>query len=326
MDFEQNLAFEESLFGDNPVFERIEIANLEFWVDRLSALPQYRPLFLDNIVNLCQQYCDSDNFRNRLLEKAIYTCPVLIFRLYLKEIYALSEIMVFLMSKLAYVPSFYFKKGIGDFKSFIKEKLYPEEYDKSFFENDDEIDFRIQYGYIPHSIEYCLKYDDLQSLRVFFSEILSLKEYSISGSPFEWAKIPRKLGYLGFSGYFGSLNCFKYLLMNGFEIDDSVKDIVVCSGHTDLYHMCNCSITNIYEKVSFASMFCRISLLNFLIDSVSDVSICDKQFSDSPLQIGAKEGHLRVVELLITKGFNIEKTNYLLINVLMVELPSYVHV
>jgi len=40
------------------------------------------------------------------------------------------------------------------------------------------------------------------------------------------------------TGFFGSIKCFKSLLMKGFEIKKNVLYMVVYSGCFDLFHLC----------------------------------------------------------------------------------------
>ena len=53
------------------------------------------------------------------------------------------------------------------FESLILSKSEPSDLDGSFLENANEIDISIQYGFLPSSIEYCLKYDDIDIFHEF---------------------------------------------------------------------------------------------------------------------------------------------------------------
>jgi len=91
----------------------------------------------------------------------------------------------------------------------------------------------IEYGYLPSSIEYHLKYDAIDSFINMYDLIPKAK-----WSPFEWSNKPEYLDLLSFARFFGSIKCFKHLLMKGFEIKENVLSMVVCSGCFDLFHLC----------------------------------------------------------------------------------------
>ena len=125
----------------------------------------------------------------------------------------------------------------------------------------------IEYGFLPSSIEYCLKYDVfdiLQDMEIFHQEA--------KWSPFEWSNKPKYLDLLSFSGFFGSVKCFKHLLMNDFEITDQVLSMVVCSGCLDLLHLCQRQQSFTYDDIFMASEFFHLPLLVFMIENGADVN------------------------------------------------------
>jgi len=226
---EEKISFERFLFGEG---NEIRIDDMEFCVDRILELPKIRPHQLQKAVNLSSEYCKLSDFRQRLLEKS-KKCPVLIYQLYKRGILVFEEIEPFLKNDHTFLLSYYFRKEINDFESFIKSKHIYDDIDESFFENENYLDQLIEYGYIQSSIEYCLKYDVLDDL-------LNIDNFNQEAkwSPFEWSNKPEYLDLLSFSGFFGSIKCFKHLLMKGFEINDNVQSMVVCGGSFDLFHLC----------------------------------------------------------------------------------------
>ena len=61
----------------------------------------------------------------------------------------------------------------------------------------------IEYGFVPSSIEYCLKYDAIDEFT----------DFNITNQEAKWNKKPKYLDLLSFSGYFGSIKCFKHIIM-----------------------------------------------------------------------------------------------------------------
>jgi len=251
--------FEKFLFGDG---NEIMIDDMEFCVDRIVMLPKIRPHQLEKAVYLSIEYCKLAGFRQKLLEKC-YECQVLIYQLHKKGVIAFREIQPFLCN--SFLLSYYFRKEINDFEGFIKKKIIPFGLDKSFFENISNIDKLIEYGFLPTSIEYCLKYDDID----YLLNINDLNQKA-KWSPFEWSKKPEYLDLLSFSGFFGSIKCFKHLLMKGFEIKAKVLSMVVCSGCFEIFHLCQGQQFLSHVSVCKASEFFHLPLLVFMIENGAD--------------------------------------------------------
>ena len=154
----------------------------------------------------------------------------MIYKLYKRDVFELGEIKQYLFNRESFLLRYYFHKEIDDFEKFIKNKRKPQALEKFHFENTNDIDQQIEYGFIPSSIEYCLKYDVIDDIVVFdnFNPIAKW-------SPFEWSNEPNYLDLLSFCGFFGSIKCFKHLLMKKHKINNHVLSNVVCSGCLDLF-------------------------------------------------------------------------------------------
>ena len=128
----------------------------------------------------------------------------------------------------------------------------------------------IEYGYLPSSIEYCLKYDVIDDL-VVFDDLNQEARWS----PFEWSDKPDYIDLLSFSGFFGSIECFKHLLMKGLEINDFVLSNIVCSGCLDLFRLCQEQQFITPNLICKASEFCHIPLLVYMFENGADINIKD---------------------------------------------------
>jgi len=256
---EERISFELSLFdGDR---KSVLINDLEFCVDRIMTFPKIRPQQLKKAVSLSEEYCQIAGFRRKMLEKA-NSCPVLIYRLFKRDVFIFEEIEPFLRNKNTFELCYYFRKEINDFETFINGKKIPDDFDGSFFNNENDIDQMIEYGFICSTIEYTLKYDVIEDLNHYH-----FLNQEAKWSPFEWSLKPYYLDLLSFSGYFGSIKCFKHLMMNGFFINDKVMAMVVGSGCFDLFHLCMGKQIVTSEVICMASIFCNISLLDFLFEN-----------------------------------------------------------
>jgi len=255
---EDKKSFERFLFGDG---NEIDIDDMEFCVDRIIQLLGIRPHQLEQAVSLSVEYCKLDDFRRKLLGKS-YFCPILIYRLYKRGIMVFKEIEPCLRNKQTFIFSYYFRKEIEDFYSFIKRKDKPDDLDESFFENEHDIDQLIEYGFLQSSIEYCLKYDVIDDL-AYYDNL----KHKAKWSPFEWSVKPEYLDLLSFSGFFGSIKCFKQLLLKGFEINNNVLSMVVCGGCFDLFHICQGKQLLTSNLVCKASEFFHLPLIIFMIEN-----------------------------------------------------------
>jgi len=260
---EKNILLEKILFGDGNDFF---VDDMEFFVDRIVILPQIRPHQLEKAVKLSIEYCKLDDFRRKLLDKC-NQIPVLIYQLFKRGIFLFEEIEPFLGHRNAFMMNYYFHKEINDFENFMRGKEKPYEIDRSFLENQNNIDMLIEYGFLPSSIEYCLKYDVIDDFIVF-----NLVNNTIKWSPFEWSVKPQYLDILSFSGFFGSIKCFKHLLLKGFQINENVLSMAVCSGCLDLYHLCQRQSVS-PKQACKASEFLQLPLLVFMMENGADMNL-----------------------------------------------------
>jgi len=260
---EEKTSFELFLYEDQ---NEIIIEDMEFCVDRIVVFPKIRPHKLEKVVNLSMKYCQIEEFRQKILEKSI-KCPVLIYHLYKRGILDFGEIEPFISNEESLLLCYYFRKEINEFEKFIQDKYAPYDYDDSFLENQSDIDQLIEYGFSPSSIEYCLKYDVIDDL-IRFNQL----NHEVKWSPFEWSSKPEYHDLLSVSGFFGSINCFKYLLMKGFEINDKVTSMVVCGGSLDLYHLCQGQKLIKPNLACMASEFFHLPLLVFMIENGADMN------------------------------------------------------
>jgi len=288
--------FEQFLFGDE-----IDIItnDEEFFVDRIVMLPKIRPHKLEKAVRLAIDYCQIETFRRRILEKS-NECPVLIYKLYKRGVFAYEEIKPFSLGENAFILFYYFHKEIDNFEGFIKSKDIPFRIEKSFLDSPNDIDQLIEYGFLPSSIEFYLKYDSLDDLLN-----INILKQEAKWSPFEWSYKPKYLDFLSFAVFFGSIKCFKYLLMNEFEINDQVLSMVVCSGNFDIFHINQCQQCSKIDIILSAIRFFHISLLVFLVENGADVNAANED-GITPLHFSALYGHLSIVDYLVNQKANIQ--------------------
>jgi len=308
---EQKVQYEHFLYGDG---EEIALNDVDFCVDRIIMLPKIRPHKLEKAVNLSIDYCQLDYFKQKLLEKTC-ECYSLIYQLYKRGFFLFPDIKPFLKKEDANFFCYYFRKEVDGLDCFFRSVDNPYGFDKSLLKNANEIDQMIEYGFLPSSIEYCLKYDVVDDLSNF-----DILEEEVKWSPFEWSINPDCYDYLSFAGYFGSIKCFKHLLMKGLNIYDNVFSMVVCSGCLELFHICQGSSFFDFNGLCKASEYCHLSLLVFMIENGQDIIIkCENK--STPLHLAAANGHYCIVEYLVNQKAEINaKNEYNLIDKKMIPL------
>ena len=288
---EEKIAFEEFLYGDG---KKTVMNDMEFCVDRIIMLPKIRPLQLEKAMKVSTEYCQIVDFRRRILEKS-NECPVLVYQLYKRGIFVFEEIQPLLRPRNTFLLCYYYRKEINDFESFIQTKDKPYDFDELCLENTNDIDKLVEYGFLPSSIEFCLKYDVIDDLVVFDNLDIETK-----WSPFEWSVKPQYLDLLSFTGFFGSIKCFKHLIMKGFEIKDEVLSMVICSGCLDLFHLCQGQQLFTPESFFKVSEFCHLTLLVFKLDNGACINANNK-YGDTPLHFLLRMDILVLLNVLLIK-------------------------
>jgi len=254
---EQKIAFENCLYGDSFTEEPLYIEDIAFMVDKIVKLPYFRPFSLDKCVKLSIKYGTYADFRKLLLKRS-FERPVLVHRLFKVGVFGFNEIEPYLIEKKSHLLCYYFRRELKDFNQLLQSFGKPNCSHAPFFEKDN-IDSLIEYGFEPMSIEYCLKYDSIEQFRGFR---IGKQQYGCC-SPFEWSCGPKRRDLLSIAGYFGSIKCFKHLLLNNFPVSGFVRSAVVCGGNLDMYHLISEGITEDLEIMSDAASHCRLSLLRF---------------------------------------------------------------
>ena len=247
------------LFGEEQEIIIYDIRDLDYLVERLVSFPSFRPLNLGKSVDICVMYLDNAEFRKKFIEDSIERCPVLLYKLYKLNYFSFLEIDDELGKCKNQLSQIYFR-NIGDcaFDDKIHDILIA--YDQK------DINSMMDYGFIPSSIEYCLKYDDIGEFRNIISQSNHFDNIFPHWSLFEWSRRPDSHDLLSFSGFFGSIKCFKQLLMFNFSISHEVQSLVVCSGSLELFHMVNRGCNHFSDHLCLASEFCQMKFIQYFIE------------------------------------------------------------
>jgi len=207
--------------------------------------------------------------------------------------YSIGEILTEIYQIRLKLPVLYFAELFSDINSVIESFKH---YDDSrigvqhCINDANLLNEYIYYGFAKTSLEFILKYDDIQRLHQY-SEIGSLKGVIPKFSIFEWAikpvNEPYELSLLSFSAFFGSINCFKFLLVSGLAIQEDTMERAICSGSFDIIHLCMNSYYRIEESINMAQKYCHQSVFEWLLQQHPEH------------QIGVVNHNLRSVESYI---------------------------
>jgi len=262
----EQIAIEKMLYGAPPRFEYIEIQKMDYLAKLCGSFPKLRPHYLDSFVIFCSPYLQNASLRKIVLEKVFVGCPALIQRLYQIGCFSENEIRESLEYHRREFLCLFFKNVIEVDNNYLWDDNYA--YKNKW--SDKELDSLILFGFLEHSIEFCLKYDlfnEIESLMVNYPNKRECK-----WSLFEWSQKPISLGFLSFSGFFGSLKCFRVLLLSGFVVDNQVARDVLFSGSRALFNLIwDLRIQN-YSYLHEAARFVHLNIVEFLVNEKADIN------------------------------------------------------
>jgi len=244
----------------------------------LTNLPKIRPHLVEKVVDYCKEFFpNSLDFKETVIVNGLNKCPIVIRRLFFDGKVSIDEILPSIEKNLSFFQSLYFMEFIPNFSGFtigfpINSKLVKAMHDENLTQLIDK-------GFLPNTVEFCLKYDLQSDFQLFFQNPEFSPRQKMRWSIFEWSKKPPSLNMLAFAGFFCALNCFKYLIMNGFVIDDEVIESIYCGGELDLVHMCQRYIKNQLVLLPIAVKHMHLSLVAFLFDNGVDFQKIDYKIS-----------------------------------------------
>jgi len=296
----KRILFEYSLFRDGTPDHIEEIDDIEFIINTLVSLSKFRPLKYEIIFILHQNYSAKIGFREKFLERVLKHNCAFVNILIKKNIYKTEDI------------EHHFNKGnetlnIVDLSKKMASIVFPEIESGYLSQNISDLSAKlIETSYSPGTIEYCLKYDDIDEIRRFYQ---NPNFYQDQANIIPTENImDLNFDLLGFCGFFGSVNCFKFFLeTQRFSIDQSVIECVVCGGSIEIFRLCiqTIDISGYSLKLLFmASCYNNLDLLRYLHENGVDLN-SKEIFYNTPIHYAAENGHLGVVDYLINQGADI---------------------
>jgi len=262
---EEKIAFEYSLYRDGTPNQIEEIDDIDFVINTLVNLSNLKPLKYDLILELHKKYSERKGFREKFLKKALNQKSFFVNLLFEKNIYCAEDI------EQLYGPCCEVNDLIALSNKISNIDLPENDICLNAFDLNDST---IHTNYSLGTIEYCLKHDDIDEIRriyqdpSFFQDKANIIEIeNIMNHDFD---------LLGFCGFFGSVNCFKFFLETKlFTIDQSVVECVVCGGSIEIFRLC-LQVIDISEYISkliiFASCYNNLDLLCYFHENGAETN------------------------------------------------------
>ena len=126
------------------------------------------------------------------------------------------------------------------------------------------------YGRNSLPIAIAIRQDNVETLQQLISISNPSKDTNIPPSVYERFSFingePIKL--IDFAAFFGSVNCFKYLFLNGYETTpNKTFTYAICGGISEIIHMCENNNNNMNASLLASIQFHRHNLFEWLIDT-----------------------------------------------------------
>jgi len=196
-----------------------------------------RPL---KIEDYCISIAKINNFafKNSVIEFGNRKCPKLLFELFKIGWISMDEIEREILKYPTILCQMYFY----DIHKIFSQENYDYWGVSEFYEEkyvcapDDHKDYK-SFGFPRNSVQYAIKYDEIDEFKNHCTVTGFDMDQELESNPFEWSEINRFLSLLAFSAHFGSIKCFKFLIMSGVEPIENDLDSVVFSGNLDIFHV-----------------------------------------------------------------------------------------
>lgn len=258
--WKEQIALENMIYKDPPKFEYMEVSNKDLLIPIFGLYPKLRPHNLENFVPFCSFYLKEDQFKQNFVRKILDISPTLIQRLYKHNVFTEMDIKESLMFFKRKFLCLFFKNNFEISNvDFDDDSIYEK------YLIDPDLDQLIKYGFRTNSLEYCLKYDHVEDLQVLLSK--NTNNGVCQWSNFEWSRKPKSLEFISFCSFFGSVKCFKYLIVSNDHMKKNMFSSIICGGSQELLPFLSISHfkpETVEHFFNIAALYNRISVFEYL--------------------------------------------------------------
>ena len=287
-------SFQEFLYNysiDQKINFEIEFLeeNISMISDEILFLSLIRPNKINNLINFCLELIkilnNKDNFKKCLLFHSQKHLPLFIYKLYQNNFFSNNEILIKIGKDKLNLSHYYFWDLSKNIKFVctpsISSDAIPEKRLKILLENECKIlKENIEYGCAINSIQYLIKFKDLEKFKtLIFNENINLNE-NIELSEFENLNIEivddtDVLSLIELSVIYDSIDIFNYLLLNNVDQSNQLPFYAIFSGNFSLIHNFDISFytSNIIKTLEICSYFRYYILFNWFLEQRAISSI-----------------------------------------------------
>ena len=271
-------SFCEIIFNE-PKFQSQEI--IEKLGSEIIVTTKLRSGSIPPMISLVKHLFTNKKFKSilksKILERAfIESSYAFLKALYEADAYQLYEIQEKIMQLRRFDFAFYFAKEIPiDYAKGwkIPSVLVPfiAKFDQLQKDNWYQFDYLRENSWEIGTIGDIIKHDDVDTLSSLASEPGFIIDGFIEYSPFEPLRMPRVTTYISLAAFYGSIQCFKFLYLNGAQLTENVINCAVASGCCEAIHIC--SQEKVIGGLEAAIEFRRNDVMNWLSLHDGDVDI-----------------------------------------------------
>ena len=274
-EIDEQIAYENMVFEDVLLNVVINETRIKWISDIIINAISLKPFRLEYFVQLCRDFCISKEFKDYFLPFAAQFKPVIVHRLFEFGVYNINDVIEQLNSFQNYFLALYFIPFIPNLEQLTESYVIP---CLAHYPGLPELPELVQYGFARSSIEYYMKYDDIDNFVVLYSHSRFNSSATTTWSLFEWANRPKSDDFLSFSAHFGSIKVFKFLLMQGFQIDYITAQHSVKGGSLEILRLCFDYIQDSSIFMLTATECNNLEILSFLLENGAKLDFCDTRF------------------------------------------------
>lgn len=137
--------------------------------------------------------------------------------------------------------------------------------------SDNEFEDIIKYGYKRDSIEFSLKYDKIDELIKYSESTTFNVNQKCIMNPFDDVFVgDPNFTLIKFAAAFGSIECFKFLLMNKAAIDENLAKFAVIGGNLEIIRICYQNKINLRNCHAIAIQYHQNNVFDWLQENINN--------------------------------------------------------
>jgi len=273
---EEIIKFEQAVLNDEKAELVINESNELFLVNLMINYGRIRYQFQQYYFDTFSKFLQIDRVKKLFLRLAPNNMPILLY--YFRNYFDIKEIIERIQTSKSYLAALYFRDEFGDFNEDTKGYIGRNNF-FSYLQNSN-LDEYLIYGYPKDSLGYCIKYDDAERINGFFSlPFYNYEEIELSKFEFYGDNSSLSLevkGPLSMAAIYGSLRCFRFLLLHNCAKNISLTKCAISGGNIDIIREIHVNVEEMVNCMKYSSYFGRIDFLDYLLNMQIDQKLIDR--------------------------------------------------